>query len=92
MYNELYLIKNNVLFVDNGQGFEARVIPDSLVDVVLHLGHNQSGHNGYQRIYVAIKWLYCWKGVRLQILQYCKCCKVCALKKVQKTKFEKTSF
>ena len=33
--------------VDNGQGFKARVIPDSLVDVVLHLGHNQSGHNGY---------------------------------------------
>ena len=41
--------QNNVLFrsiVDNGHNFEARVIPDSLVDAVLHLGHNQSGHNG----------------------------------------------
>ena len=58
MYNEFYLVKNNVLFkhiVDNGHGFEARVIPHSLVDVVLHLGHNQSGHNGYQRTYAAIK-------------------------------------
>ena len=47
MYIEFYLIKNNGLFkhvVDNSQGFMARVIPDSLVDVVLHLGHNQSGH------------------------------------------------
>ena len=52
MYHEFYLVKNNVLFrsiVDNGHKFIARVIPDSLVNVVLHLGHNQSGHNGYQR-------------------------------------------
>ena len=67
MYNEFYLVKNNVLLrsiVDNGHKFEARVIPDSLVDVVLHLGHNQSGHNGYQRTYAAIKHLYYWKGMR----------------------------
>ena len=35
--------------VDNGHRFEARVIPESLRDVVLLLGHNQSGHNGYQK-------------------------------------------
>ena len=43
MYNEFYCVKNDVLFrcsVDNGHKFEARVIPDSLVDVVLNLGHN----------------------------------------------------
>ena len=87
MYNEFYLVKSNVLFkhvVDNSQGFMARVIPDSLVDVVLHLGHNQSGHNGYQRTYAVIKCLYYWKGMRAQILKYCKSCKVCALQKVQK--------
>ena len=95
MYHEFYLVKNNVLFrsiVDNGHKFEARVILDSLVDVVLHLGHNQSGHNGYQRTYAAIKHLYYWKGMRVQILQYCKSCKVCALQKVQKTQFEKQIF
>ena len=40
MYSDFYFIKNNILFkciVDNGHGFEARVIPHSLVDVVLHL-------------------------------------------------------
>ena len=60
MYNEFYLVKNNVLFrfiLDNGHKFEARVIPDSLLDVTLHLEHNQSGHNGYQRTYAAIKCL-----------------------------------
>ena len=95
MYNEFYHIKNNVLFkhaVDNDQGFEERVILNSLVDVVLHLDHNQSGHNGYQRTYASIKCLYYRKGMRMQILQYCKCCKVCALQKVQKTQFEKQIF
>ena len=70
-YNEFYFVNNNVLFrsiVDNGHKFEARVIPESLMDVVLHLGHNQSGHNGYQRTYTAIRCLYYWKGMRVQIL------------------------
>ena len=56
------------------------------------LGHNQSGHNGYQRTYAAIKHLYYWKGMRTQVLHYCKSCKVCAVQKVQKTQFEKQIF
>ena len=59
--SEFHFVENNVLFrsiMDNGHKFKARVIPESLVDVVLHLGHNQSGHNGYQRTYLAIKHLY----------------------------------
>ena len=95
MYSEFYIVRNNVLFkhiVDNGHKFEARVILNSLVDVVLHLGHNQSGHNGYQRTYAAIKHLYYWKGMQTKILQYCKHCKVCTLQKVQKSQFEKQIF
>ena len=95
MYKEFYIIKSNILFrsiVDNGHKFEARVIPKSLVDVILHLGHNQSEHNGYQRTYTAIKHLYFWKGMRVQILQYSKNCKVCAVQKIKKTHFEKQIF
>ena len=95
MYSESYIARNNVLLkhiVDNGHKFEARIIPNSLMDVVLHLGHNQSGHNGYQETYATIKCLYYWKGMQMKILQYCKHCKVCALQKVQKTQFEKQIF
>ena len=70
-YKQFYFVNNNVLFrsiVDNGHKFEARVIPESLRDVALHLGHNQSGHNGYQRTYTAIKHLYYSKGMRTQVL------------------------
>ena len=86
-YNQFYFVNNNILFrsiVDNGHKFEAKVIPESLVDVVLHLSHNQVGHNGYQRTYTVIKHLYYWKGMRSQILHYCKSCKVCAVQKVKK--------
>ena len=94
-YSEFNFVKKDVLFrsiVDNGHKFEARAIPELLVDVMLHLGHNQSGHNGYQRTYAAIKHLYYWKGMRAQILRYCKSCKVCAVQKVKKTHFEKQIF
>ena len=48
-YNQFYFVKNYVLFrsiVENCHKYEVRVIQESLRDVVLHLGHNQSGHNG----------------------------------------------
>ena len=67
-YSQFYFVRNNVLFrsiVENGHNFKVRVIPESLKDVLLHLGHNQSGHNGYQRTYTAIKHLYYWKGMKL---------------------------
>ena len=93
-YSQFYFVRNNVLFrsiVENGHKFEVRVIPESLKDVILHLGHNQSGHNGYQRTYATIKHLYYWKGMRTQVLHYCKSCKTCAVQKVKKTQFSQWS-
>ena len=60
-YAQFYFIKKGVLYrsmVDNGHKFEAAVVPEDLIGMVLHLGHNQSGHNGYQRTYAAIKHVY----------------------------------
>ena len=86
-YDQFYFVKNNILFrsiVENGHKFKVRVIPESLKDVVFHLGHNQSGHNGYQRTYAAIKHLYYWKGMRTQVLHYCKTCKVLQYKRFKR--------
>ena len=50
-YAQFYFIKKGVLYrsvVDNGHKFEVVVVPEDLIGTVLHLGHNQSGHNGYQ--------------------------------------------
>ena len=48
-YAQFYFIKKGVLYrsmVDNGHKFEAVVVSEDLIGTVLHLGHNQSGHNG----------------------------------------------
>ena len=94
-YTQFYFIKKGVLYrsvVDNGHKFEAAVVPEDLIHTVLHLGHNQSGHNGYQRTYAAIKCVYYWKGMRKHILVHCKSCPTCAKQRVQKTQFEKQIF
>ena len=70
--------------VDNGHKFEVAVVPEDLIHTVLHLGHNQSGHNGYQRTYAAIKHVYYWKGMRKHVLVHCKSCPTCAKQRVQK--------
>ena len=49
---------------DNGHKFSAGVVPEEVTDTALFLGHNQSGHNGYQRTYAAMKHIYYWKGMR----------------------------
>ena len=94
-YAQFYFIKKGVLYrsvVDNGHKFEAAVVPEDLIHTVLHLGHNQSGHNGYQRTYAAIKCVYYWKGMRKHVLVHCKSCATCAKQRVQKTQFEKQIF
>ena len=68
------------------------VVPEDLIHTVLHLGHNKSSHNGYQRTYAAIKCVYYWKGMRKHVLVHCKSCSTCAKQRVQKTQFEKQIF
>ena len=94
-YAQFYFVKKGVLYrsvVDNGHKFEVAVVPEDLIHTVLHLGHNQSSHNGYQRTYATIKCVYYWKGMRKHVLVHCKNCPTCAKQKVQKTQFKKQIF
>ena len=50
------------MVVENNHKFDAAVLPAELINTALFLGHNQSGHNGFQRTYAAIKRIYYWKG------------------------------
>ena len=78
--------------MDNGHKFSAAIIPEDLTGTVLLLGHNQSGHNGYQRTYAAIKCsLERDKKTHSGSLQNF-CYVTCAKQKVKKTQFEKQIF
>ena len=76
-YSDFYKIENSILYrmvIENNHKFDAAVLPAKLINTALFLGHNQSGHNGFQRTYAAIKRVYYWKGMRKDILKYCKGC------------------
>ena len=86
-YTEFYFIENDILYrfvMDNGHKFSAAVMPEDLTGTVLVLGHNQSGHNGYQRTYAAIKQSYYCKRMRKHVLVHCKTCVTCANQKFKK--------
>ena len=94
-YPDFYKIENNILYrmvIENNHKFDAAVLPAELVNTALFLGHNQSGHNGFQRTYAAIKRIYYWKGMHKDILRYCKGCSQHAKHWVEKRKFIEQSF
>ena len=80
LYSDFYFIHKGILYrsiIDNDHKFRAAVVPEDLIGTVFYLGHNQSGHNGYQRTYAAIKCVYYWKGMRKHVLVHCKNCVTC---------------
>ena len=94
-YPDFYKIENNILYrmvVENNHKFDAAVLPAKLVNTALFLGHNQSGHNGFQRTYAAIKRIYYWKGMHKDILRYCKGCSQCATTPGGEEKVHRTIF
>ena len=94
-YSEFFKIENDILYrmvIENNHKFDAAVHPAELINTALFLGHNQSGHNGFQRTYAAIKRIYYWKGMRKDILKYCKGCSQCTKQWVEKRKFMEQSF
>ena len=93
-YPDFYKIENILyrMVVENNHKFDAAVLPAELVNTALFLGHNQSGHNGFQRTYAAIKRIYNWKGMYKDILRYCKGCLQCTKHRVEKRKFIEQSF
>ena len=91
---DVYLIGNGILrriVETTGNEFKP-VLPRSLVDHILMTAHNHGGHNGFPRMYAAIRQLYYWVGMKRDIQQHCKRCQLCAKHNIAKVKFKKTHF
>ena len=55
---------------------------------MLVLAHNQNGHNGGRRTYMALKKMYYWPGMKSKIFKHCKTCKECMLQNQATTSAE----
>ena len=93
---DIYLIKDGILkrriVETTGNEFRPIVLQKSLLDHILMTAHNHGGHNGFPRMYAAIRQLYYWVGMKRDIQQHCKRCQLYAKHNIAKVKFEKTHF
>ena len=67
-------------------------MPESLIQSILKTAHDESGHNGFPRMYSAIRRLYYWKGIKEDVLQHCRNCYMCQLHKTAAVKFKAKHF
>ena len=67
-------------------------MPESLIQSILQTAHDESGHNGFPRMYSAIRRLYYWKGIKEDVLQHCRNCYTCQLHKTTAVKFKAKHF
>ena len=72
----VYLVEDGILrcstMESTGNDFKPIVIPKCLMAHVLVMAHDYSGHNGFPRMYAAIRCLYFWVGMKRDISHHCK--------------------
>ena len=64
-------------FQDNEEVFDTVVLPKILIDPVLLLAYDSSGHNGFQWVYLSVTQLYYWNNMKKDILCHGKHCAIC---------------
>ena len=80
--NKLFMIKQGVIYrlwCEDNKTEECIVVPEVLQNPLLMLAHDYSSHNGFRRMYNALKRQYYWPGMRKHILKHCKSCHQCSL-------------
>ena len=92
---QLYVIKNKLLrrYVREGNDtYKTIVIPRALTIQILHMAHDNLGHNGTHRMYTILKQLYYWKGMKPSITKHIKMCYQCQRRNKQVVKYATLHF
>ena len=84
-YLEGKLLKKYIF--DNKQRFEVTVVSPNCAPLLLNLAHDQLGHNGTARTYMLLKRTYYWKGMKTDISNYVKQCKLCQKQNILPVKY-----
>ena len=84
-YLEGKLLKKYIY--DNKQRFEVTVVAPNCASLLLNLAHDQLGHNGTARTYMLLKRTYYWKGMKTDISNYVKQCKLCQKQNILPVKY-----
>uniref|UniRef100_A0A3B3VDD9 Gypsy retrotransposon integrase-like protein 1 n=1 Tax=Poecilia latipinna TaxID=48699 RepID=A0A3B3VDD9_9TELE len=77
-----YILRDGLLYLHGGKtGCEKLVVPQSLREQVLNLGHGVpwAGHLGFKKTYDRIYARFYWPGLYNQVKEYCQSCTACQL-------------
>ena len=95
MIYQAYHVEDGILrkyVTDNKQRFDAIVVPVHYTLTLLRLVHDELGHNGSARIYMLLRRLYYWKGLKPHIYRYVKQCRSCQQRNRQVVKYVQGQF
>ena len=84
-YLEGKLLKKYIY--NNKQRFEVTVVSPNCAPLLLNLAHDQLGHNGTARTYMLLKRTYYWKGMKTDVSNYVKQCKLCQKQNILPVKY-----
>ena len=76
----IYLVQNKILkryVIDGDNTYETVLLPRALTAQVLKMAHNDLGHNGTHRMYMLLKQLYYWKGLKPSVVRHVQRCYHC---------------
>jgi hypothetical protein len=87
--NNLFLDEAGLLHINFTQGRKTvrqLVVPETLIPIVLHMKHDQSGHMAAQKTRTLVQREYYWLSMHDDVAKYCQTCSVCASCKDQPSK------
>ena len=92
---QLYLIRNNILkryIIYGDHTYEKIIIPKTLTPQILRMAHDEMGHNGIHKMYILLKRLYYWKGLKPSVENHIKMSYQCQRRNRQVVKYEALHF
>ena len=92
---QTYLVQNKILkryVIDGNNTYETVILPRALTAQVLKMAHDDLGHNGTHRMYMLLKRLYYWKGLKPSVVKHVQRCYHCQQRNKQVVKYATLHF
>ena len=77
---QLCIVKDKLLkryVIDGNNTYETNMILRAITAQILWIAHDNLGHNGTHRMYILLKRLYYWKGLKPSVEKHIKMCYQC---------------
>ena len=92
---QLYIVRDNILkryLTEGNTIYETTVIPRALIGQILKLAHEDLRHNSTHRMYIMLKRLYYWKGLKPSVEKHIKMCYQCQRRNKQVVRYANLHF